>query len=140
VSEQQRGDAMSERILTLQNEGTANAPRYAIMNHEGHYLNEKDGTWGRKSDCTLYGTPNAGATKIQDLLLERFSRVPTRKFVAPLVVKLYTDQPVTKTQVEDWLHQVVRIATDSCRHGLGPVVDSLGLITVDWSQLKEIQE
>ena len=51
-----------------------NAPRYAVMNHEGLYLNEKDGTWGRKSDCTLYGTPNDGATKIQALLMRRLYR------------------------------------------------------------------
>ena len=129
---------MSEKILTLQTEGTSLAPRYAIMNEEGHYYNEQNESWGSKSDGTLYGTPNAGAIKIQELLMQRFGHLPTRTFVAPIIVELFIDRPANTRQVKDWLHQVVRIATDSCRRGLGPVANSLGLISVDWTKLREI--
>ena len=137
---QHKGPAMSEQFLTLQPEGTSERPRYSIMDQQGRYLDERDGTWGERTNATLYSNPTDGCAKIQDILLEIFGNVPSRRFVAPLFVDLHCDNPVTTNEVRDWLYQVVRIATDVDRHGLGPVADSLGLITVDWSQLREIEK
>lgn len=129
---------MSEKILTLQNEGNSLAPRDTIMNDRGHYLNERDNSWGSKFNATLYGCPNDGSIKVKELLLKQFGALPSRRFVAPLFVEIHTAENVTATEVQEWLHSIVRIATDCRRHGLGPVAENLGLITVDWSKLQEV--
>lgn len=128
-----------KNMYTLDGVGTREMPRYAIMNDGGKYLNDQTGEWGELKDGTLYSTPNDGCTKIQDMLLSQFSDGPTRKFVAPLIVTLHTEEDVTRDQVEEWLTQVVRIATDSNhRMSLGPVSNSLGILVLDVSQLKEV--
>jgi hypothetical protein len=129
---------MSERILTLQPEGTSDRPRFSIMDDQGRHLDERNGVWGDRKNATLYSNPADGCRKIQNILLESFGNLPSRRFVTPLYIDLHSDNPVTETEVKDWLYQVVRIATDCDRHGLGPVADSLGLINVDWSLLTEI--
>lgn len=128
-----------KNMYTLDNVGTIDTPRYAIMNDVGDYLNEQDETWGNFECCTLYSTSNAGCLKVRKLLEAKFGDLPMRKFVAPLIVDLHTKDGVTRDQVEEWLTQVVRIATDpNHRMSLGPVSDSLGILTLDVSQLKEV--
>ncbi len=94
---------MSNKILTLQTEGTSLAPRYSIMDEQGFYYNEEDGSWVDVTDendpstlsnkrdrpqYTLYCSPNVGCTKIQELLLKSFENLPTKSYVAPFILKL----------------------------------------------------
>ena len=126
-------------MYTIENAGTIETPRYAIMNDVGEYLNEDDESWGEKSARTLYATPDAGCRKIQEMLLDLFGELPTRTFAVPLIVMLHTEENVTRDQVEEWLQQVVRIATDpNHRMSLGPVSNSLGLLMLQLPQLREI--
>lgn len=126
-------------MYTLDNVGTRETPRYAIMNDAGKYLNEQTEEWGELKDGTLYHTSDAGCGTIQELLLSKYANSPVRKFVAPLIVSLHTEDGVTRDQVEEWLTQVVRIATDpNHRMSLGPVSNSLGILSLDVAQLREI--
>lgn len=128
-----------KNMYTLDNVGTLETPRYAIMDDQGRYFNDQTEEWGEKRLCTLYSTPDAGCTQIQDMLLSQFSDEPMRQFVVPLIVNLHTKEGVTRDQVEEWLMQVVRIATDpNHRMSLGPVSNSLGILTLDVAQLKEV--
>ena len=125
-------------MYTVENAGTVETPRYIVMNDTGKYFNEEDETWGEKSESTLYSTVDPPLRVIQDLLLESFGKMPNRVFVAPLIVNLYTDEDVTKKQVEEWLQQVVRVSTDANhRMSLGPVSNSLGILMLDCKQLRE---
>lgn len=127
-------------MYTLENAGTRETPRYAIMDDSGQYFNDQNRTWVEKG-YSLYADANSGLRVIQELLLEKFGKLPTRVFVAPLILHIHTKASVTRDQVEEWLIQVVRIATDpNHRMSLGPVSESLGLLMLDCASLEEVSK
>ena len=75
---------------------------------------------------------------MREILLAEHSHKPVRKFRAPVYLELYTTEEISNSLIVDWLLRATRFILHADQHGMGPVNDSLGLVSVDWGQLEEI--
>ena len=126
-------------ILSVHRAGTPQFPRYFISDQykrvwtgEGWSEDEKDGL--------LYGNSPEACNEVQRLLMLDYMDKPVRRFRAPVYVDLFTDKPLTKQEIARWLVKVSRLLIDSPQHGNGPLSGTLGLVRIEWSEMKEIKE
>lgn len=124
-------------ILTLENRGTIEHPRYVLMNSYGWCWNEEAREFS-ESGGTLFHDVNSAATKMREILLVEHSHKPMRKFRAPIYLELYASEEISKSLIEDWLLRATRLILHADQHGMGPVNDSLGLVSINWGQMKEL--
>ena len=75
--------------------------------------------------------------KAEELLLAHFGKCPSDRYRAPIYIDLRTDQPVTLEQLRAWLHKTARLFVDTPKYGNGPIDGSLGIVSIDWSQLEK---
>ena len=76
--------------------------------------------------------------KMREILLAEYEGEPVRKFRAPVYLEVYTTEEVSQSVIEDWCLRATRLILHADQHGMGPVNDSLGLVSVDWGKLEEI--
>ena len=88
---------------------------------------------------TLYHDVNPATMKMREILLAEHGHKPVRKFRAPVYLELYADDQIDQATIEDWCLKATRLILHP-DHGLGPDGEShsLGLVSVNWSQLEEI--
>lgn len=124
-------------ILTLENRGSITHPRYVLMNSYGFvYCEERD--MFVEMGGTLYHDVNPATTQMRQLLLAEHVGEPVRRFTAPIILDLYTTKDVDQATIEDWCLKATRLILHADQHGMGPVNESLGLISVNWAKLREI--
>jgi hypothetical protein len=87
---------------------------------------------------TLYYRVNDATTKMREILLAEHGHKPVRKFRAPVYLELYTTEEIKQAEIEDWCLKATRLIIHADQHGMGPVNESLGLVSVNWGQLEEI--
>jgi hypothetical protein len=126
-------------ILSVHPAGTPQYPRYFISDQykrvwtgEGWSEDERDGL--------LYGDSNAACVEIQRLLKLEFLEKPVRRFRAPVYLDLFADKPLTKQEIARWLGKVSKLLIDAPEHGNGPVEGTLGLVRIEWGEMKEVEE
>ncbi len=126
-------------ILSVHSAGTPQFPRYFISDQfkrvwtgEGWSEDERDGL--------LYGVPNDACVEVQRLLMLDYVDKPVRRFRAPVYVDLFSDKELTKEQVARWLVKVSKLLIDSPEHGNGPVEGTLGLVRIEWGEMREVEE
>ena len=124
-------------ILSLENRGSIEHPRYVLMNSYGWCWDDEAQEFVEKGG-TLYHQVNDATTKMREILLAEHGDRPVRKFRAPVYLELYTTEEISKPVIEDWLLLATRLILHADQHGMGPVNDSLGLVSVDWGQLEEL--
>jgi hypothetical protein len=124
-------------ILTLENRGSIEHPRYVLMNSYGWVFDEEVGEFV-ETGGTLYHDVNPATTKMREILLAEHGHKPVRKFRAPVYLELYTTEELTQAEIEDWALRATRLIIHADQHGMGPVNNSLGLVSVDWGKLEEI--
>jgi hypothetical protein len=126
-------------ILSVHRAGTPQFPRYFISDQykrvwtgEGWSDDERDGL--------LYGDSPEACNEVHRLLMLEYMEKPMRRFRAPVYLDLFSDKPLTKTEIARWLAKVSRLLIDSPEHGIGPVEGTLGLVRIEWGELKEVKE
>ena len=124
-------------ILTLENRGSIRHPRYVLMNSYGWVFDEEADEFV-ESGGTLYHDVNPATTKMREILLAEHGHKPVRKFRAPVYLELYTTEEIKQAEIEDWCLKATRLIIHADQHGMGPVNESLGLVSVNWGQLEEI--
>ena len=87
---------------------------------------------------TLFHDVNPATTKMREILVAEHGDKPVRKFRAPVYLELYTTEEIEKSLIEDWLLRSTRLILHADQHGMGPVNDSLGLVSISWGQLLEL--
>lgn len=126
-------------ILSVHRAGTPEFPRYFISDQfkrvwtgEGWSASERDGL--------LYDDSNAACLDVQRLLMLEYMDKPVRRFRAPVYLDLFADKPLTKVEIARWLAKVARLLIDSPEHGNGPVEGTLGLVRIEWAEMKEVKK
>ena len=77
--------------------------------------------------------------KMREILLAEHGQMAKRVFRAPIYLELYADDQIDQAIIEDWCLKATRLILHPDQ-GLGPDGESqsLGLVSVNWSQLQEI--
>jgi hypothetical protein len=125
-------------VLSLIPAGTHHFLRYRIADQYLRYWNGEDWTEDEKKGI-VFENSNLACQEMQKLLMIDYTGRPQRTFVAPVIIDLYSDKPVTQAQLQDWLVKVSKLLIDSPKNGNGPIEGSLGLCRIDWTKLEEQQ-
>lgn len=126
-------------ILSVHQRGTSEFPRWCIADQFGRYFDGK-GWSGVEGSALLYADLNTACHDLQKLQMIPFQTKRVRRYRAPVYVEVFTDKKIPLEQVREWLLKVSCLLIDSPRHGLGPVPDTLGLVRIQWSELKETKK
>lgn len=124
-------------IYTLENRGTVENPRFLLMNSYGWVFDEETDEFV-ETGGTLYHQVNDATTKMRQILLAEHGHKKMRRFVAPVSLELYCDEGIDQSTIEDFCLKATRLIIHADQFGMGPVNDSLGLISVNWGNLQEI--
>lgn len=128
------GDNM---ILSIENRGTIENPRFLLMNSFGWFFDEEADEFV-ETGGTLYHQVNDATTKMREILLAEHGDKPVRRFRAPVYLDLYAIEEIPQNQVEDWALRATRLILHPDQ-GLGPGGGkNLGLVSIDWSKLEEL--
>lgn len=123
-------------ILSIHERGMVEYPRWCIADSLGRVF---DGTgWvNAESSALIYADLNAACHDLQTLQRLAFQSKRVRRYREPVVVEIFSDQNLSLDQIRAWLLRVSRLVIDSPIHGLGPAPNTLGLVRIEWSELKE---
>lgn len=129
---------MSDLILSIFVTGPPAHPRYQIASPDLEFWTGNSWT-NDESEARLFASVNDAAMAIQEILLTDHEHKPLRQFVAPVYLDLYSDADLSQKEIREWLSKTARLTVDAERHGNGPVEGTLGLLHIEWSQLREIK-
>ena len=127
---------MSDQILSIFETGTSDHPRFLITDPlrriwTGEY-------WADDiADGRLYLSVNDAALAIQQIMRAQHGDKPLRRYVAPVVVDVYSDNELSLDEIAKWLSKVSQLIIDSDKNGNGPVEGSLGLTRIEWGELRK---
>jgi hypothetical protein len=124
-------------IITIENRGTPEQPRYVIMNSYLWFWDEQKQEFVEKGG-TLYSETSAASAAYREIILSEIEGKPVRKFVAPVYLELYTTEEIDQATIEDWCQRATRFIIHSDKAGMGPVNNSVGMLSVAWGHLKEL--
>ena len=85
----------------------------------------------------LYARHNDAASDLVNILKSHFDGVSPVKYVVPLIVEVYSDDPVSSVEVVDFLSDHSRLYLNTTIHGHGPR-KSLVVPTIHWDQIEEV--
>jgi hypothetical protein len=132
-------DEVRPLVLSVVAAGNPKFPRFRIADQ---YLRFWTGTeWteqGEEESGLMYSDSNEACHEVQRLLMLEYMDRPCRVFTAPVIIKLFSDKPVSKKQLVDWLSRVSKLVMDAPKHGNGPLEGRLGLCLIDWNKIEEI--
>ena len=125
-------------MLSVHERGTTHQ-RFVVSDS---HLRFWDGS-GWQSDerlARLYATSSEAACVVQQLLMIHYTGRKVRRYVAPVIVDLYSDQEITEEELQAWLVRAARLILHAPQHGNGPVEGSLGLCSIHWHQIEKVKE
>ena len=125
-------------IVSLENRGTIEHPRYSLINSYG-WCWDDDREEFVETGGTLYHDVNSACKVVREIQLAEHGHKKRRRFVAPVTLELYCDDEIDQATIEDWCLKATRLILHPDQ-GLGPGgSQSLGLVSIDWAKLEELK-
>ena len=119
-------------VLSIVTAGTPQFQRYVIAD-------DRDRLWTGTSfgpSGVLYPTHNAAAIDIQEILKGHFTGVEPVRFMAPVIIEVYSHEALPVAVVAKHLSQASRLYLNTPEHGNGPG-SSLILPWIEWHRIQE---
>ena len=125
-------------FLSLHDMGTPEYPRWVISDC---FLRFWTGTgWSAtQREALLYTDANEACAEMQRLLMLEYGNKPHTRYIAPVIVDVYSDKPVRKRDLQLWLSRSCRLLVNPPgKKSHGPMENSLGLVNIQWAELDEM--
>lgn len=134
---------MSEKprplILTIHNVGSVELDRHVISDQYLRYYTGSSWDLDIKK-ALLYHDGNEACDAVHQLLMTEFVGTPVRKFHSLVQIELFAGGAVTIAELQQWLVDIAKLVMDSPKLGNGPFQGTLGLVSINWDLLEEVQE
>ena len=118
--------------IFLSTSGLPTAPRMCIIDDNNNYWSEMDNCWtADPTRAALYLDAGDAGQKLRELML---TEIPGKlyKFVVPLTIEIKTTNPISITEVQEWLATHMRFNFgDEEENAL------MALIQVDFDKVEE---
>lgn len=88
----------------------------------------------------IYADSNRACHEVQRLLMLEYMDRPCRVFRAPVEVRLFADRDISQKELKAWLLKCSKLLIDAQGQGNGPCEGSLGLVSIHWHELNEVNE
>ncbi len=97
---------------------------------------------GIEKQAVLFTDWNTVATEVQKLLLEHqvSESSSIRTFVAPIQLRLVGGIECTAEDVRAWAFAAARLLMDNPANGVGPGSNSLVISSINWDELREVNQ
>ena len=106
-----------------------------------HIANEQEQLWNgqqfQPDRGILYADHNVACTDVQSILRKNFEGVKPVKYVVPLTIEVFSNEPVPVNDVAMYLSRASRLFLNTTDHGNGPG-SSLILPQIEWHRIKQI--
>lgn len=123
-------------ILRVVQVGNDDFQRYQITDDQEQLWN---GEQFNPENGVLYADHNVACTDVQSILKKNFEGVKAVKYVVPLYVEVFSNEPVSLNDVAVYLSKASRLFLDTTEHGNGPD-NSLVLSWIEWNDIKQMKE
>ena len=124
-------------FLTLENRGTIELPRFVLMNSYGWCWDDERQDFVEEGG-TLYYDVNSACAKMREILVAEHGDMPMRRFQAPIYLELYASEEIDQETIENWCLRATRLILHADQYGMGPINNSVGLVSVNWGQMEEL--
>ena len=121
-------------ILRVVQVGNDDFYRYQIADEQQQLWN---GEQFQPERGILYADHNVACTDVQSILRKNFEGVKAVKYVVPLTIEVFSNEPVTMNDVAMYLSKASRLFLNTTDHGNGPG-SSLILPQIEWHRIKQI--
>ena len=121
-------------ILRVVQVGNEDFNRYHIANEQEQLWN---GQQFQPERGILYADLNVASTDVQSILKKNFEGVKPVKYVVPLTIEVFSNEPVPVNDVAMYLSRASRLFLNTTDHGNGPG-SSLILPQIEWHRIKQI--
>lgn len=105
--------------------------------------NEQEQVWNGEQfnpdEGVLYADHNHAACDAQNILKRNFDGSKSQWYVVPVYVQVFSDEPVSMSEVAMYLSRSSRLHIDTTIHGNGPD-ESLVLSRICWNRIKPVKE
>ena len=106
-----------------------------------HIANEQEQLWNgqqfQPDRGILYADHNVACTDVQSILKKNFEAVKAVKYIVPLTIEVFSNEPVPVNDVAMYLSRASRLFLNTTDHGNGPG-SSLILPQIEWHRIKQI--
>ena len=123
-------------ILRVVQVGNDDFNRYQIADEQEQLWN---GQQFQPERGILYADLNVASTDVQSILKKNFEGVKPVKYVVPLTIEVFSNEPVPVNDVAMYLSRASRLYLNTTDHGNGPG-SSLILPQIEWHRIKQIKE
>ena len=123
-------------ILRVVQVGNDDFYRYQIADEQEQLWN---GQQFQPERGILYADHNVACTDVQSILKKNFEEVKAVKYVVPLTIEVFSNEPVPVNDVAMYLSRASRLFLNTTDHGNGPN-GSLVLPQIEWSRIRQIKE
>ena len=124
-------------LFYLRQRGSTEHPRFLIADQAGKCFD--GGGFGPESRGLLFADFSEAAFASQRLLAEAYgTKKHVTRYVAPIQITVHSDDPLDIEAVQLWASRVAQLILATPTHGNGPVEDSLGLVQIDWSEMRQV--
>lgn len=123
-------------ILHVVQVGNNDFHRYQITDEQEHRW---DGEQFNSENGVLFADHNVAATEVQEILKKNFEGVKAVKYVVPLYVEVFSNEPVHLNDVAEYLSKASRLYLNTTDHTNGPN-NSLVLSSIEWNGIKQMKE
>ena len=121
-------------ILRVVQVGNEDFNRYHIADEQEQLWN---GQQFQPDRGILYADHNVACTDVQSILRKNFEGVKPVKYVVPLTIEVFSNEPVPVNDVAMYLSKASRLFLNTTDHGNGPG-SSLVLPQIEWHRIKQI--
>ena len=111
--------------------------RFAIQNESGQFWTGKGFTKDQRK-ALAYVDENVIARDMRRILKRRCRGLIRYRFVAPVMIDVYSEGPIDQEEMAWFLSQNVFVSMDGLGTGEGPS-DSVVLPLVDWGKLRKLR-
>jgi hypothetical protein len=122
-------------LLSIVNAGNPSldgqSQRFVIEDEEGRKWTGQHFTTIHPEAARLYASYIPAAHEVQRILKDSFKGVEPKRYMVPIMVEVYSVEPVDPTLIVHHLAKSVTVHLDTAKYGHGPQ-DSLVLSTIHW--------
>lgn len=126
----------SPLYLTVEETGPPAFRRWRLVDRAGRAWTGSG--WSAAPNAgLLFGTNQSACFEAQKILMTDHVAKPVRRFLAPVYIDVYSDEEFGVEQLRHWLVRAARLNIDYAGAGFGPLNDSLGLLRIEWGNVRE---
>lgn len=126
-------------MLSIIKKGSKRYSRYIVTKADAYKnpLFWNGTTWTtNEADALLFENVTQALWVHHDALMESVGDRPCHRYVVPLYVEVYGDEP-NLADLRKWLNRSMRIVVDSTKHGFGPK-RTVGVIIADVDETRAV--